>query len=54
MSFWAHTYVGPLRCAVAVISLAPPVLSATLRELSNDRDAFLADTRRQAGDGGEA
>ncbi len=36
------------------ISAAPPVLSATLRELSNDRDAFLADKGRQQGDGGEA
>jgi uncharacterized membrane protein YqjE len=36
------------------MSAAPPVLSATLRELSNDRDAFFADTRRQTGDGGEA
>jgi uncharacterized membrane protein YqjE len=36
------------------ISAAPPVLSATLRELSNDRDTFLADTKRQTGDGGEA
>jgi uncharacterized membrane protein YqjE len=35
------------------ISAAPPVLSATLRELSNDRDAFLADTGRQPGNGGE-
>lgn len=35
------------------ISAAPPVLSATLRELSNDRDAFLTDTGRQPGDGGE-
>ncbi|NOT87074.1 MAG: hypothetical protein HOP03_02715 [Lysobacter sp.] len=35
------------------ISAAPPVLSATLRELSNDRDALLADKRVQAGDGGE-
>ncbi|MEQ1512128.1 MAG: phage holin family protein [Lysobacteraceae bacterium] len=36
------------------MSAAPPVLSATLRELSNDRDAFLADTRRRTDDGGEA
>ena len=35
------------------ISAAPPVLSATLRELSNDRDAFLADTGRPPGEGGE-
>ena len=36
------------------ISAAPPVLSATLRELSNDRDAFLADTGRRPDGGGEA
>lgn len=42
------------RKVMTEMSAAPPVLSATLRELSNDRDAFLAETRRQAGDGGEA
>jgi uncharacterized membrane protein YqjE len=36
------------------MSAAPPVLSATLRELSNDRDALLADTRRRVDDGGGA
>ncbi len=42
------------RKLMAEMSAAPPVLSATLRELSNDRDALLAGTGRQAGDGGEA
>ena len=42
------------RKLMAEMSAAPPVLSATLRELSNDRDALLARTGRQAGDGGEA
>ena len=47
------------RKLTAEMSAAPPVLSATLRELSNDRDALFADTRlaatrRQTDDGGES
>lgn len=41
------------RTLTAEISAAPPVLSETLRELSNDRDAFLASARHD-GDGGGA
>lgn len=33
------------------ISAAPPVLSETLRELSNDRDALLGDRRREDDEG---
>jgi uncharacterized membrane protein YqjE len=36
------------------ISAAPPVLSETLRELSNDRDALLAGRRRDSDDRGAA
>ena len=39
------------RILTGEISAAPPVLSETLRELSNDRDALLADGRRED-DGG--
>lgn len=35
------------------MSTAPPVLAETLRELSNDRDAFLADTGREDDPGGD-
>ncbi len=42
------------RSLTAEVSAAPPVLSETLRELSNDRDAFLADVRRENSDGGAA
>ncbi len=34
----------------AEMSAAPPVLSETLRELSNDRDVFVARARAAAGD----
>jgi uncharacterized membrane protein YqjE len=37
------------------VSAAPPVLSETLQELSNDRDVFVARVRQSAEDaGGEA
>jgi uncharacterized membrane protein YqjE len=42
------------RILTAEVSAAPPVLSETLRELSNDRAAFLADARRDRSDGGAA
>jgi uncharacterized membrane protein YqjE len=40
------------RTLTAEVSAAPPVLSATLRELSNDRDAFVAAARREDDTGG--
>ncbi len=38
------------RKLTAEMSAAPPVLSETLRELSNDRDVFIARARAAAGD----
>lgn len=46
--------VWVFRTLTSEVSAAPPVLSETLRELSNDRDAIFARARRDNDDGGAA
>lgn len=46
--------VWVFRTLTREVSAAPPILSETLRELSNDRDVIFARARRDNDDGGAA
>lgn len=50
VALYAFAAIWLFRTLAAEMAAAPPVLSETLRELSNDRDAFLGRGRGDAGE----